>query len=271
MVTQLYTLTHLHLKFMKSLLLLFFATLCSFALLHAQVTCEPAFPSVDDNVTITYDAAQGNAALTGINPVYVHVGLITNQSTSSSDWKLVATTWGTANAASTMTNAGTNLWTKTFNIRTFFNVPANVTVLKLAFVFRNGNGSIVGRATDGADIFYDVYPANGPLQTRWVLPTAPSLLLKTGDKIPLSAAASKSGDLTFYDNAYRWRHRAASGKFYCGGGCGARHGFLCIHCPRKSFTTKPACRNRIGHQLPEQHQRPTVALRPRQTSRVCHW
>jgi len=185
---------------MKSLVPALFLILLTFAGLQAQVTCDPAFPSIDDNVTITYNATQGNAALTGIAPVFVHTGLITNQSNSASDWKLVATTWATSNTASQMTSTAANIWTKTINIRTFFNVPANVTVLKMAFVFRNGSGSIVGRAADGGDIFYEVYPANGPLQTRLIQPTAPSLLLKTGDLVPVSAAASKSGDLKIYDN-----------------------------------------------------------------------
>ncbi len=167
----------------------------------AQVTCDPVFPAATDNVTIYFNAAQGNAALAGFaGPVYAHMGVITDQSTSPSDWKHVVTTWGTADAVGQMTFVAPNLWKKTFTINTFFNIPANETVLKLAFVFRNQSGSIVGRAAGDADIFYDVYPANGPLLTILISPSASSFLTTSGSQITVNGAASKSAALTLYDN-----------------------------------------------------------------------
>jgi len=59
-------------------------------LLHGQIiTVTPAFPTVNDTVTVVFDATQGNAALVGATIVYAHTGVITNLSTSSSDWKHV--------------------------------------------------------------------------------------------------------------------------------------------------------------------------------------
>ena len=69
----------------------------------------PAFPSQNDTVTIIYDATEGNGALTGVVPVYAHAGLITNQSTSPTDWRHVQGNWGTADASVLMTNLGNNL------------------------------------------------------------------------------------------------------------------------------------------------------------------
>lgn len=166
----------------------------------AQVTCLPVFPNATDNVTITFDATQGNGALAGVSPVWGHFGVITNLSQSPSDWKHVVTTWGTNNAAAQMTNVGPNLWQKTFNINTFFNIPANETVLELAFVFRNGSGSVVGRASDGSDIYYEVYPANLPLQTLILSPTNAPFLANIGQQIPVNAAASLPAELTLFDN-----------------------------------------------------------------------
>lgn len=166
----------------------------------AQVTCDPVFPTVDDNVTIFYDATQGNGALTGVSPVYAHLGVITDKSQSPIDWKYVATQWAVSNAASTMTLESPNVWKKSFNIRTFFNIPANETVLKLAMVFRNASGSIVGRAADGSDMYYDVYPANAPLQTRFINPSSSFLTPTAGQVISVSAAASKNAELTITDN-----------------------------------------------------------------------
>lgn len=58
--------------------------------LLAQVTCSPAFPSVTDAVTITFDATQGNGALTGVSPVYAQMASITlSASTSLTTWEYV--------------------------------------------------------------------------------------------------------------------------------------------------------------------------------------
>lgn len=165
-----------------------------------QVSCLPVFPKVNDDVTITFDASQGNGALNGTAPVYAHMGVITNLSTSPSDWKHVSTTWGTADPLGAMTNAGPNLWAKSFNIKTFFNIQPGETVKQLAFVFRNTDGSIVGRATDGSDIFYTVYPDNFGLQTVIVSPNSQLLLTTSSSTIPVKAAASIPASMTLYDN-----------------------------------------------------------------------
>ena len=169
--------------------------------LHAQVTCDPAFPITDGNVTIYFHANEGNAALNNFaGPIYAHLGVITNLSQNSSDWKHVQTTWGIADPKGLMTYVSPNLWSKTINIRTFFSIPANETVLKLAFVFRNQSGSVVGRAADGSDIFYDVYPNDGQLRTRFLQPVSAAFLAQTGNNIPVKAIASASGALTLTDN-----------------------------------------------------------------------
>lgn len=174
--------------------------LASGVALWAQVTCLPVFPRVDDDVTITYDATLGNGALVGVSPVYAHMGVITSQSTTPSDWRYVKTTWGVADPVGLMQQAGPNRWTKTFNIRTFFGIPPGEQVLKLAFVFRNANGSIVGRATDGSDIFYPVYPDNMGLQTALLAPASSPVLTSAGSSLTVRAAASLSASLRLYDN-----------------------------------------------------------------------
>jgi len=182
----------------SSLMLL---TVLTFVPAFAQLTCIPVFPNADDNVTITFDATQGNGALAGVSPVWAHLGVITNLSTGPSDWKHVATTWPVNNAAAQMTNAGPNLWTKSFNINTFFNIPGNETVLKLACVFRDASGNTVGRAADGGDIFYEVYPNNSPLQTLLLAPTSSLFLANIGQQIQAKAASSGPATLKLFDNS----------------------------------------------------------------------
>ncbi|MBK8443268.1 MAG: hypothetical protein IPL35_07580 [Sphingobacteriales bacterium] len=55
----------------------------------AQVlTATPAFPSPTQPFTFYFDATQGNGGLADCNcEVYLHTGVITNLSTSQSDWK----------------------------------------------------------------------------------------------------------------------------------------------------------------------------------------
>jgi glycosidase len=185
---------------MKIILNLF---LCLFFLAsntNAQVTCDPVFPTVDDDVTIFFTAADGNAALVGATAVYIHTGVITTLSTSGTDWKHVTTTWGTNNAAASMQLVSAGVFKKTFNIRTYYNIAANETVLKMAFVFRNAAGTIVGRASDGSDIFYEVFPAGGALLTKFIKPEETVLVKNIGEQINIKAAASQTGDLSLFDN-----------------------------------------------------------------------
>lgn len=168
--------------------------------LWAQVSCLPVFPRANDDVTITYDATLGNGALVGISPVYAHMGLITSKSSTPNEWRYVKTTWGVADPVGLMQPAGPNKWTKTFNIRSFFGVPPDEQVLKLAFVFRNANGSIVGRATDGSDIFYPVYPDNMGLKTALLAPATSPVLTAAGNNLAVRAAASLPASLRLYDN-----------------------------------------------------------------------
>jgi hypothetical protein len=62
---------------MKKQLFLWFSFFFSAAIYQAQILeVNPAFPTVNDVVTITYDATQGNAALVGQSQIYCHAGLI---------------------------------------------------------------------------------------------------------------------------------------------------------------------------------------------------
>ncbi len=145
--------------------------------IHSQVLeCTPAFPTVNDVVTVVYDATQGNGALVGVNQVYCHTGLITSASTSPSNWLFVQGNWGQVDANVQMTNLGNNKHSITLDLDAFYGFPVNTNVLKLAFVFRNANGSIVGRESDGSDIYYDVYPVNGGLQAAIFNPTQIQLI-----------------------------------------------------------------------------------------------
>ena len=178
----------------KIFLTLFASAFCS--MLIAQVLdVSPAFPTVNDVVTITYDATQGNSTLIGQSQIYAHAGLITSTSTSPSNWQHVQGNWGTVDPQVAMTNIGNNKHTITIDIDQFYGYPiATTTVLKLAFVFRTANGSIVGREADGSDIFYDVYPVNAGLLGQFFHPNNGSIY-NLNDQIVINAEANTPSTL----------------------------------------------------------------------------
>ena len=56
-----------------------------------------------------------------------------------------------------MEDLGNNLHRIKYHIQSYYGVPGTETVEKLAFVFRNGDGTKEGKADGGQDIFYDLY------------------------------------------------------------------------------------------------------------------
>ncbi len=193
-------------KFIYSLLFVLWILLPSSSLFSQVVEVLPVFPKVTDNVTITFNATEGNGALTGISPVYAHAGLITSTSTNPSDWKYVQGTWGTADPKVLMTNLGNNKHSISYNIKDFYGVPEGEEVESFAFVFRNATGSAVGRASDGGDIFYPIYPSDVAFQSLLLSPQEASLALFENEMLPLKGATSQNADLYIKDNGVTIYH-----------------------------------------------------------------
>lgn len=126
----------------------------------SQITSEPALPTSSDAVIITFHADQGNGGLKDYSgdDVYAHTGVITNKSTDLSDWRYVIAAWNVNLEKAKLTKTSENIYTLSLspNIREFYGVPENETIEKLAFVFRNTDGTKTGRATGGSDIYLDV-------------------------------------------------------------------------------------------------------------------
>ncbi|MCU0421830.1 MAG: alpha-amylase family glycosyl hydrolase [Bacteroidia bacterium] len=182
---------------------LLFGILFSFiaSVSHAQlISIAPSFATADDNnVVITFDASQGNAGLLGQSTIYAHTGVITSASTSSSDWRYVIATWTTNLPKALLTRIGSsNQYVLNIgNIRTFYGVPANETVLRLAFVFRNTDGSKTGKTSAGGDIFIDINQGN--FQVKINTPIKASFFAAT-DSFNVSAGASAAANLKLFAN-----------------------------------------------------------------------
>lgn len=183
--------------------LFFTALLCTFTM-QAQVTLTPAFVTQDDSVTVTYDATQGNGELVSTAVVYAHTGVITNQSTAPNDWKHVQGNWGTDDARVKMTAIGNNKFTLRYHIKSFYGIPSNETALKLAFVFRNVDGSKVGRTSSGGDIFVDLSQG---YTAKFTLPATPEVLT-VNDTLIISAHVSAPSQLKLYKNGVLYDQRS---------------------------------------------------------------
>ncbi|MFN8309692.1 MAG: alpha-amylase family glycosyl hydrolase [Chitinophagales bacterium] len=162
------------------------------------ITTTPLFPSRNKTVTFTYDATQGNAQLTGITPVYAHTGLITTQSIDGTDWKRTQGNWGTADSHMLMTDLGGNKHSITYNINSFYNATSGDTIKELGFVFRNSNGSVVGRAADGQNIFVKLY--DDSLHCAFFQPQQKVLHQALNSTMNFFCAASENCNLKLFGN-----------------------------------------------------------------------
>lgn len=174
-------------------------------LLHSQLlVTNPDFPKENESVLIYFDATQGTAGLKDCAcSIYLHTGVITDKSVSNADWKYVITTWGVINPAWEMkpVPGKPNLFSFeiTPSIRTFYKVPAGEKILKLAFVFRNGNGSKEGKEAGAKDIFYPVFQSTA-LTGILEEPSTPGKLINPMELFAVKAKFSEAVQITLFDN-----------------------------------------------------------------------
>ena len=184
---------------MKQLATFLFVLLFAIPFYAQIVSIDPVFPKRDEMVTITYDATQGNGGLVGVDQVYMHTGLITNTSTSGSDWKFVVGNWGTDDARVKMTNIGNDMHQLSYVINDFYGVPESIEIEKLAFVFRNVNGSKEGKTAQLQDIFLDFSNEDG-FASQLISPTQSNLIVNVGDEITIKFATNEVSDISILDN-----------------------------------------------------------------------
>ncbi len=168
--------------------------------LSAQIlVSNPSFPKADDSVVLTYNTAEGNKGLDGFTgDIYAHTGVITNLSTSSSDWRYVITAWGENASKAKLTSIGNGLYQFSISpsIREFYNVPAGETIQKLAFVFRSADSSKEGKEADGGDIFFTVYSEG--LNVSFELPATKDLLVDRNEQITVKANTTGADSVALY-------------------------------------------------------------------------
>jgi len=200
---------------MKKGLLSFIVILLSFCSYAQLLTWTPNFAQESTSpFTITLDGSKGNQGLffyTPVSDVYVHIGVITNLSPTATPWKYVKynQNFNVANSLLQTTSLGNSKWSFTINggIRSYFGITdPGETILKIAILFRNGNGSKVARNTDGSDMYIPIY--TNALATRFTeplvqptfLPRPETITKVIGNTISMTGIASSSATMRLYLN-----------------------------------------------------------------------
>lgn len=174
----------------------------------------PSFPTEStSSFVITMDATKGNQGLNNYgntSDVYIHTGVITSASTSSSDWRYVKfnQNFNTPNASLQAVYLGANRWQFTINggIRAYYGVPAGETILKIALLFRNGAGSAVQRNLDGSDMYIPI--STSALDTRVTVPfkqptynPKPEPIVKAvGNNVAITGVCNLASTMNIYFN-----------------------------------------------------------------------
>jgi 1,4-alpha-glucan branching enzyme len=180
-----------------NLLIALFVTL---SLTAQVVTTNPAFPTVTDEISVYFNADQGNQGLKDYTgDVYAHAGLITSKSSGGSDWKYVITDWNENTSKNKMERVSANQYKLTIspNILDFYEVAAGEEVLQMAFVFRNADGSLTGKTEAGADIFVDVY--NNVINVKVESPQNNSIIT-LNDTVIISVSSNLATTTTLFIN-----------------------------------------------------------------------
>lgn len=189
----------------------FFIVIISFFILTPSLTfsqlisSDPTFPSDQDEVVITFNAALGSGGLAGYTgDVYAHTGVITQYSTSPGDWKYVQADWGENIPKCKMTRIGTDLYqlTITPTVRQYYNVPAGEKILQMAFVFRSAQ-QVSGQWLEGktetfGDIFVDIVEAG--LNATFVYPDTKANILEPNDTLFIKAESQYADSIFLYIN-----------------------------------------------------------------------
>ncbi len=160
---------------MKKILSLFLVTFMFVTNTTAQeiVTTSPAILQTDSkDIVLTYHADQGNKGLAGTTastPIYAHIGVITDKSKSSRDWRYTKADWAEDIDACKLTYISADTWSlRIGDINTYFGITDKTeTVKQIALVFRSATGATPfkeGKTEANGDILIDVHPAGFQMQ-----------------------------------------------------------------------------------------------------------
>jgi 1,4-alpha-glucan branching enzyme len=175
------------------------------------IDTDPPIPTVDQPVTIYFNADQGTQGLKDHDgAVYAHTGVFTDQSPDT--WRCVKNHWPTSdqfagNRADTkLEQVGPDRYKlKIADIRAYYNdnetgctLGADETVQTMNFVFRNADGSKEGKAEDGKDVIVQLGDPDAAVLTSIETPRTSlvdPLVVNTDTMLSVLAVAQAEGTL----------------------------------------------------------------------------
>ena len=117
------------------------------------ITIEPASFTIDDPITITFNARKGNRELAGVDKIYMHSSVdITNTDTpQNSAWNKPVGNWGKDDGVGKMVRVSpkSDLWKITLTPRSYYNLNSGQAAYWMATVFRNADGTVKGTGIPG--------------------------------------------------------------------------------------------------------------------------
>ncbi len=160
----------------------------------SNVVLDPAIPTVDEPVTITFYA---NEALKGdTTNIYFH-SAASSSGLSSTSWDYSKGNWGEDDNLGKMTKITTNVYQISIpSIRTYYNVPDSINVHKLVAVFRNAKGN--KQEKDGTDDYQFAVQQQGGLEIRE--PEGKFETKLTGKPFRITGYNSDASDFEIYIN-----------------------------------------------------------------------
>ncbi len=171
--------------------------------LYAQVVSpDPAFPSIDNSITIFFDASEGDKGLLDHGgDVYIHTGLITDKSdpdnpsdpiSNPGDWKYIKTDFGQNTASTKMTKLESNLYSITItDIVDYYGVIPSDEVLKIAMVFRSSDSEKIAKDEDGSDLFIEIF--GDGTYVKFNTPSTESVFLEQNSTIDIQVLGASLG------------------------------------------------------------------------------
>ncbi len=180
-------------------LLAFICMVYGFSVAQIVTTQPIILQDKSSDVVLTYhaDSPLGNNGLSGVtaaDPIYAHIGVITNKSENTSDWKYGPSKWGDNLEKYKLEYAGANTWKLNIgNIRQYFGITdATEKIQKIAMVFRNGTCTKEGKTKAGGDILVDVYPEGFQMLIQT---DAPGTVVSGRTTVNVTVATSEAADI----------------------------------------------------------------------------
>ncbi len=164
------------------------------------ITLSPSNAGPDDQISIIFDASEGNGELANADKIYMHHGA-TLSAPDGTDWNYVIGNWGQDDGVGAMTKVPNedSKWQITLSptVRAYFNANPDDNIFRISAVFRNADGSQKGTINPGnynwgtsaanLDIYINLNIENFVTIEK---PNAPQVFVESGSSIELQARSS---------------------------------------------------------------------------------